>query len=251
MNTDKDRKKQILIWIAMAFALFVLLFGLFHVFDTVSQYGRAEKEYRKLQEAVTSTGVPESEKADTDPGIEINLEALKKENPDTVGWIYYPALNINYPIMQDEDNTYYIKRTFEGEKNAAGSLFLDCKNNEDFEDIHSIIYGHNMRNGSMFGDLKEIREEQTVAKNPYFWIFLEDSINTYQIFSYHDEETKDNSFLTSFEKEEDYEKFLQHIEEMSEEDLESAPVSSDKVVTLCTCTSDSSVRFLVHGKLVK
>lgn len=247
-------KKNIPIKAAMVFAVFVMLFGIYHIYRTVTQYERAEAEYTAIRDKAVTEADEEGQKTedpDREPGIQVDVAALKKENPDTIGWIYYPVLNINYPIVQDEDNTYYIRRTFQGEKNAAGSIFLDCNADGELQDMHSIVYGHNMKNGSMFGTLKEIREEGTVEENPYFWIFLEDKVNVYRIFSYHDADVKDNSFLTYFEEEEDYDSFLQHITGKAEETIGKEPETSDKIVTLSTCTSDSSVRFLVHGKLVK
>ena len=85
------------------------------------------------------------EKDDGDAGVlyvQMDLKALEKENPDTVAWLYYPALGINHPVMQDEDNTYYIKHTFSGDKNAVGSIFLDAYGNKDFSDANTLSLIH-------------------------------------------------------------------------------------------------------------
>ena len=106
------------------------------------QYKRAGEEYARVQktagmdQAEDVPADPKKDDGDADvpevPDVQVDLKALQKENPDTVAWLYYPALGINYPVMQDEDNTYYIKHTFSGDKNAVGSIFLDAYGNKDF-----------------------------------------------------------------------------------------------------------------------
>ena len=86
-------------------------------------------------------------------------------------------------MAQGKDNDYYLHRTFEGVDNFAGCIFLNCDNTRYLTDQNSIIYGHNMKNGSMFGTLREFQNQETYDKNPYFWIFTPDFIYQYRIFS--------------------------------------------------------------------
>lgn len=249
------RKESWPVWIGMALAAAVILYGIWHIYDTTRQYEEADKEYEKVRDmAVKEQEADEDDKEDggdktVKPPITVDIAALKKENPDTVGWIYYPAVGINYPIMQDKDNKYYMNHTFKGEKNAAGSIFLDTAGSAEFTDENTMVYGHNMRNGSMFGALKNIRNEGMAEENPYIWVFLESGNYRYRICSWHDAKTTDDSFRTKFETEEEKKAYIQHISELAEEKTGRELKPKDKILTLSTCTSDSSVRFLVHGVL--
>ena len=108
-----------------------------------------------------------------------------------------------------------------------------------------------MRDGSMFGSMKNIRDEGTVKENPYFWIYTADGWSRYRIFSYHDANAtkKDMAFQIKFENEQAHQQFLQTILDVSEEKLDVEVTIKDKVVTLATCTSDASVRLVIHGVL--
>lgn len=249
---DKDKKKKSnrILNIIMIFAICIIVYGIWSVIALKMQYKKAGEEYEKLRKAMDISSEENLLNKDA-PNVNIDLERLKKENPDTVGWIYYPCLNINYPIMKDEDNTYYIKHTFSGDKNDIGSIFLDCIASEDFTDDNTFLYGHNAMDGSMLGSLKNIREEGVVEKNPYFWIYTENGWQKYSIFSYHDAKKTDDTFKIKFDNEEEHKAFLEHIVELSEEKIDVKVSEKDKIVTLATCTSDSSIRFVVHGVKIK
>lgn len=264
-----QRQKLIILRVVMAAAAALIVFGAARMFWLQKQYADADREYAKVQELagvtdpsgdndLESVGTVSSSSSGSAAALlpgelpTVALDKLQKENPDTVGWLYAPALGINYPIMQDTDNTYYIKHTFSGGRNDSGSIFLDAEAAADFSDKNTYIFGHNMRNGSMFGSLKKVRETGLVSENPYFWIYREDGWHMYQIFSYHNAnaDRKDMAFQTSFENDQAYQQFLTYLQEQSEEDLHVALDVNDKIVSLSTCTGDSAVRLVVHGKLV-
>lgn len=248
LTGDKGKKTILNIIIAAAFC--IIVYGIWNMVSVQKEYKEARQEYENVRK---SAGADILEKADSKELPDIDLKNLQKENPDTVGWLYYPVLGINYPIMQDDDNTYYINHTFSGEKNAAGSLFLDSYGNVNFADDNTYIFGHNMRDGSMFGHLKLIREADAVKENPYFWIYTENGWRTYQIFSYHDADAdrKEVAFQIKFENKQAFAQFIRSLEEKSEEKLDVNVKETDKIVSLATCTSDSSVRLVVHGVLVE
>ena len=119
----------------------------------------------------------------------------------------------------------------------------------DFSDDNSLVYGHNMKNGTMFGSLKNIRNTEIVKNNPYIWVFIDNTAFRYQIFSWHDAKVTDKSFQTIFDTLEEKQEYLDYIEKIAEYKLDVPIDEEDKIITLSTCTSDSSVRFLVHGVL--
>ncbi|MCD8021624.1 MAG: class B sortase, partial [Lachnospiraceae bacterium] len=181
----------------------------------------------------------------------IDFESLKEVNSDIVGWLKIRALDLSYPVVQGEDNDYYLHRSFEQEDLFAGCLFVNFEYESDFTDQNTIIYGHNMKNGSMFGTLKNLRDEETYNTSKYFWIFTEDIIYLYRIISARVVDKVGQTYQIVF-TEEEFEEFLNTAMENSEVDNSDVSVSTDdKIVTLSTCTGDSSTRFVVQGKLVQ
>lgn len=181
----------------------------------------------------------------------IDFEELQQVNGDIVGWLRIRALDISYPLVQGEDNDYYLHRTFEGEENIAGCLFVNCYNEADFTDQNTIIYGHNMKNGSMFGKLKQFREEETFKKSKYFWIFTPDLIYQYRIFSASVVDKTGLTYQSSFIGDE-FQEFINTAFENSEVENSDVEVTTeDRIVTLSTCTGDDSTRFVVMGKLAQ
>lgn len=98
------------------------------------------------------------------------------------GWLYIEALDISYPVVQGPDNDTYLHTTYEGTSNFAGSIFLDYQNQDDFSDGNTIVYGHNMKNLSMFGKLKQMKEQEKYRDSVYFWMLTPESNDVYQIF---------------------------------------------------------------------
>ena len=91
--------------------------------------------------------------------IQVDFEALRQQNPDIIAWIYSTDTPINYPVVQSEDNSYYLRRLIDGTRNTAGTIFADFRNAPDFSDRNTLVYGHNMKNNPMFGTLSEYRKQ--------------------------------------------------------------------------------------------
>lgn len=181
----------------------------------------------------------------------IDFDSLLAINGDVVGWLEMEALDITYPIMQGEDNDYYLHRTFRDQENFAGSIFLDYVNNPNFYNRNSIVYGHNMKNGSMFGTLKKYGEQETYDKSPYFWIYTPDKIYKYEIFACGVVGAYSDCYKTTFTGEEDFLNFVNTAKSQSYVETNVEVNYGDTVVTLSTCTGDSETRFIVQGKRVR
>lgn len=104
----------------------------------------------------------------------IDFEALWEKNPDVIGWIRMEGTQIDYPILYSGDNDYYLHHDIDGNETAAGSIFLDMEDRPDMTNPHNVIYGHRMRDGSMFKDVIRFREEQFFRDHPYYRIYLPD-----------------------------------------------------------------------------
>ena len=112
---------------------------------------------------------------DAPPRIRVDWQELAEINDDLEAWILIPAVEISYPVLQGDDNEYYLHRGINQEYLFAGSIFMDAYNNPSFYNYNTIIYGHNMRDGSMFAKLKEFSDEDTLRQCPYFWILTPDA----------------------------------------------------------------------------
>ncbi len=287
--SGKKRKKtfgDVLSTLLMLVALGVFVFSAYTLYGFYQEYRKSSVEYDNLENDYASVGeeeetedfdsleddktVQEIQKKQTISGKEvvtvtengkqitvptmrnpIDFTELKQKNEDIVGWLRIRALGISYPVVQGEDNDFYLHRTFEKEDNFAGCIFVNCDNSGNFTDQNTIIYGHNMKDGSMFGKLKKFREEGVFDKSKYFWMFTPDLIYEYRIFS---ATVVDKTGITyqSFFTQEDFDTLMQHAFETSVIDGSDVDVNmNDRIMTLSTCTGDDATRFVVMGKLVQ
>lgn len=254
--------------VIMMVALCVFLYSAYNLFYIFMEYRDGEKEYEDLQKYAVAVEEPEAgsetggadgagteeDKADdADDGyVEVDFAKLQAINPEVVGWIYFPGVGINYPVTKTTDNSYYLTHTFEGTENSAGSIFMDFANDGGFADTNTFLYGHNMKNGSMFGLLGRYKKEAYFREHPYFWICTPTGKYKYQIFSCYVTDAASKSYTRTFAAEAEYAEYLDMLRELSGYDTGVDVTTADRMVSLSTCTSISEdSRFLVHGKLVE
>ena len=164
-----------------------------------------------------------------------------------VGWIEIETLDISYPIVQTTDNDHYLHYTFEGQRNANGAIFLEHTNSSDFEDCNTIIYGHNMRNGSMFGTFRKLHEQSNLT-SPYVWICTPKHTWRYKIFSVHTASVTGETYTLFSMADEQFVEYLKSMKSASELQLDAEADKDDKVITMSTCTGNSSTRFVIQAK---
>ena len=211
---EKKKKAGMLSNIILIVALAVFCVSAFQLVKIVGGYAKGRDEYKKIQSIAINKEDSEPEK-----GFSVDFDELKGINPDTVGWIrFYPEPSIiNYPIVQTTDNEKYLHKTFSENDNTLGTIFLNADNNANFNDRNSIIYGHRMKDGSMFRKLDEYKD-------------------------------KDDVYLTGFENDEAYQSYLDMTKRIAIYDTGVEVTTTDSVVTLSTCTSASDEhRFVVIG----
>ena len=182
----------------------------------------------------------------------IDFDSLQEINPDVIGWLEMEAVDtINYPIVQGEDNDYYLHRTFQRTDNFAGSIFMDYMNKSNFGQRNTIVYGHNMKNGSMFGSLKNYRDQEVYKKSPYFWIYTPTGIYKYEIFACAEVDKFGQDYQITFRDKEDFQEFIYRAQDQALYDTGVDVDYTDTVVTLSTCTGNEATRFIVQGKRVR
>lgn len=220
-------------------------------------YYKGNREYQKLEESVVSAGEQaDSQQTDSqgvqEKGFSVDFDKLKKINPDVVGWLRMENLGISYPIVQGNDNEYYLSHTFYKEENKCGSIFMEAENSSDFSDCHTFLYGHNMKDKSMFARLNELQEEGTFHENQEFYIYTPKGVQRYLVYSCHVAALGAESFCYLFDNKEDYASWQQNVLGQSIYHTGICPQAWQNTVTLMTCTPmGSEYRFLVHGVLAE
>lgn len=241
----RKKKASILSNIILIVAIAVFCVSAFQLYKIVGGYMEGRSEYKEIQNlALESDGEPEG-------GFRVNFDELKGVNPDTIGWIrFYPEPSIiSYPVVQAADNDKYLHKTFSANENTLGAIFLNTDNSADFSDRNSIIYGHRMKDGSMFRHLEDYKDKAFWEANPYFYIYTPDGREiVYHIYSVGTVEDTSDVYLTSFATDEDYQAYLDMTKKLSNYDTGVEVGTEDTVVTLSTCTSASdNHRFVVLG----
>ena len=191
---------------------------------------------------------------DGDPVLEtmaqIDLEALRRTNPEVVGWIYLPQSKINYPLMQGQDNSYYLNHTWDEKSNAVGSIFLEYQNNPNLTDFNTIVYGHNMNDGSMFAGLRNFSTEGYWQAHPYVYVVSDEGIYRYEVFSSYKADLDSPVYGLSFDLTETKAEFLLYAMEQSVIDTGVLPDVTDRILTLSTCSGAGYTnRWVVHARL--
>lgn len=180
----------------------------------------------------------------------VDFKKLKSENSDVVAYIKVNNTNIEYPIVKTSNNNFYLNHSFDKSKNSRGWIFADYKNKFDNTDKNIVIYGHNMRDGSMFGSLKNILNEEWYnnTENMNITFLTENGNYIYKVFSIYKIESEDYYIKTDFSTDNEYQKFLNIIKERSIKNFDVKVKASDKILTLSTCANNNKYRVVLHAK---
>ena len=182
--------------------------------------------------------------------VQVEFDKLKQENSDVIAWIRFDdqEMGISYPVLYSGDNKKYLRTDMYGNSHIAGCIFLEGLNNSDFSDYYNIIYGHNMNDGTMFGNLKKYKDEGFWEENQYFTIYTEDTVYRYRIFAYEDAVNGGDVYKVGYQPGEEYQKFIDDMIQNSDIQTDIKPQSGNKILTLSTCTGNGySKRFAVHA----
>lgn len=213
----------------------------------------AEQQQEEIQEQfVFEEALPELAE------LPIDFEGLQKTNPEIYAWLEVPDTNINYPILQHEgdDQSYYLTRDMYGEKNQAGSIYTEDYNNKDFQDPHTIIYGHNMKNGSMFHNIRYFADQDFFDEHHELYIYMPGKILKYEIIACYEYDDRHLLGMFDYDDMEAYEEYLSEIMNprsmyvMIREGWEITV--DDKLITLSTCVANKpNNRRLLQAVLVE
>lgn len=209
----------------------------------------AEAEEDPLR-ALEDMGIPIPEK-------EIDFAELKATvNPDIYAWIYIPDTLIDYPVLQHPtDNLYYLEHNLDGSKGYPGCIYTEDYNARDFSDPNTVVYGHNMKNGTMFAGLHKFEDSTYFGEHPYIYIYTEEGLYVYGIFAAYESGNEHILYNNDFASEYAYSGYLEDIfavRSMNSNIKEDMEVTTrDRIITLSTCVANrADRRYLVQGVLL-
>ncbi len=242
----------------------VLAFSLFKVVEQAVSYRQARNKQQVAQDLAFTHTIPQREPVFTlKPEYieplpqeaqllrELDLSSLQEINADVLGWFYIPGTDISYPLMEVETRDEYLRRAWDGSYSRAGSIFLERRSSRDFSDFNTIIYGHHMRDKSMFGMLPEYVKESYRDEHPCVYIATADTIRRYEVFAAYEAPVTSDTYRLVFENEERKQACLQQYLENSVWEPTQMPTIDDYILTLSTCTGTGTYhsRWVVQAVL--
>ena len=268
MSENKNPKKKkkagdVVLTIVLIAAICVFCYAAYNLYHIYTEYKKGSDEYNSIAQMAVTERDPDqdAEEAETAgpagstlrPPLDIDFESLRKINTDVIGWIYVEALDgVSYPVVKGKDNEEYLHMTYEKNYNFAGTIFIDYENKPDFSDCNTLVYGHNMKNGTMFGQLKNFsKDDSAYNKSKYFWIFTPEKIYRYEIISAYTTAVDSDTYTLFKGPGQEFVDYMNKI--VSYSDIKTTPGElsvEDKIVTLSTCTGNESTRYVVQGKRV-
>ena len=265
---QRRRQKSLILQYALIVILAVIVVVcIYQVGSQLLEYRQASQEYEELSSLFEP--IPETEtQEDTDgetqeeavslyPALSIDYDALREINDEFVCIIHIPVLDLTYPVAQADNNTDYLTKTFEGTTNSSGCIYLDALSSPDFVDWNTYIFGHNMKNQTMFGSLKLfLQDEDLCNSDPYIYIYQEDQILVYRIFAYYTIPVDDDVYKDFYDEDgyDDYvaDAFVNSEYATYENDEEIDWSARPNLLTLSTCYgTDHTYNFIVQGALIR
>ena len=229
----------------------------------------AEEMAKMTTEAVETTEEPTTEALTTEAPTEpeetdpyyadehtaelkkMNLKTLQDQNQDILGWIMIPDSKLSYPYLQGEDNDYYLNHTWEHVETIAGSIYLEHMVNGDLSDYNTIIYGHRMRDKSMFGNLTYFTDPEYLEEHPHVYLVNDEGCYTYRIFSAHEAGVTEQTYRIGEVDEAGREMYIDWAMKHSVIDAGVEPTIDQRILTMVTCTGKGyDARWVVQGYLV-
>lgn len=240
----------------------VALYSGYRIFLILREYQVGKSTYTKIIESAVSTTETEADETDSisgnstsetaaDGDLVVDFDILKQINPQIVAWIYSPDTIINYPVVQGTDNSYYLTHLSDGTYNASGSIFADCRNSL-FQDTNTILFGHHMKDGSMFRSLVNYEKQSYYDQHPVMYLYTPDAKYELRLIAGAIIPGTDSYYDAGVGYEADISSSLSEILDSSTFQSDETYTSGDRLVTLSTCTYEyDDARYVAVGKLVQ
>ncbi len=240
------KKNKILITLIQIVLIAVIIFSGIKIIEWI----KSNKKNKDIMSEIKENVVINNEMDSNNEEYKIDFAKLKQKNSDAIAWIKVNGTDIDFPVVKGTDNSYYLTHNFDKEKNKAGWIFADYRNKFDGTDKNIIIYGHNMKNGSMFASLKDVIKEEWYnnENNKYIALITENENCKYQVFSVYQIETEEYYLQTNISN---FKEFVEKIKGRSKKDFNVDIKETDSILTLSTCADNTKYRVVLHAVKVK
>lgn len=245
----KRRLKKKYVGILITIFIIICLIGLIYSLINIINWKKDVDDNKDILEEIKENIITNEE----NDLIKIDFKSLKEKNSDTIAYIKVNGTNIDYVVVKGNDNSYYLNHNFNKEYNVAGWIFSDYHNKFDETDKNIVIFGHNTKNGSMFGTLKNVLDKswQDNKDNLEITLVTEKGQYKYQVFSTYSIIAEDYYINTIFNSDDEYSRFVNEISSRSNYDYNVDVNSNDKILTLSSCIGDGKKRVVLHAKLIE
>jgi len=256
-ENQKAKRQKIVFRVIIAISLAAMIAGAIMIYKSLSEYKIGADSYRELEQFVTLPEEPaESAGPEDTPSRwpKVDFEALWEINPDVVAWLYCEGTAINYPVVKGTDNEYYLRRLLDGTWNIAGSLFVDANNQPGFVDHNTIIYGHNLKDGSMFRCVAEYKKQEYYDAHPVMLLVTPEQNYEIQLFSGYvaDPQKAEETWSTWYGSHGEFQSWIDATLARSTFSSDVLPTTADRFITLSTCSYEwEDARYVVVGVLVE
>ena len=248
---NKKYKKAILNLILYIILLSILIYSGIKIF----KWYKDKTNNNKMVEQIKSTVIVEEKNEDENNKEEytVDFSKLKKQNNETIAWLKVNNTNIEYPVVKGTNNSFYLNHSFDKSNNSAGWIFADYRNKFDNTDKNIVIYGHNMRDGSMFGSMLNILNAKWYEneENNNITLYTENEKCIYKVFSVYKIKNEDYYIKTEFKNDNEFEGFIKNLKKRSIKDFNVDVSKDDNILTLSTCANNNKYRVVLHAKKVK
>lgn len=224
--------------ILLIICIFIFCISTWKLYGYYRSYKKAKDTYSKI--AKENVKISKNER-------KIDFKKLKSQNQDIAGWIYIRGTTIDYPIVQGKDNEEYLHQDFNKKKSSSGTIFLDNNCKKDFTSDNNIIYGHHMKNGTMFAQLLKFREKSFLKKHNEIMIFTPDRTIHLKVISAYTQKAQ-NKIPVTFANDEQKKAYIKKIESMSEQTIKTSRINDSHIYTFVTCSYEGEDnRTYVHA----
>lgn len=258
-------RRRILRWLLILLCLVAFITSIFMIASHMKEYADGADAYDRLThyvsfpkatspqhaEGAIATSAPAGEEEVYLSEPSVAFDALAQVNSDIVAWIICEDTRINYPVVQGKDNSYYLTHLINGESNKVGCLFVDINNSPGFVDDNTIIYGHNMKDKSMFATLMEYKKQTFYDAHPTMQLLTPEGNYTIVLFAGYVADIQDSCWNLWYSDDAAFAQWLADAKQHSTFQSAVTVSTTDRFITLSTCTYEfDNARYVLIGKLI-